>query len=306
MHLPLAPLAWPVAARRTSAIAAALLLSIGACSLDEPANLDDIEGNTNIIYAPYGHTIYLDFDGAELVPGPADDSHATPYVSALTNVTEPIQIPPMDTTYIGGDSAKEAIRAAVESHFAGMNVRIVTERPHPQGDYRAVVVGGQPFGGRQYAGVAPLVDCRVDNPNAVVHVASDYAVERWRNEYSVTDPLQLRLPIATAISHEIRHTLGLGHDDDPMSIMFFAAVPGQAEYATFKEGMVFMDDPNCRYNHFLAVPTDEYVFCGDNAPCDHYYQNGYLVAMDYYGMTPGGPGLGAQCTLADGSTVGLG
>jgi MYXO-CTERM domain-containing protein len=143
-------------------------------------------------------TIYVELDGSTLTHGSADDARA--------NVTSIVELAGVAAPF-GGDSAeREAVLTAVRDDFAAFDVRIVAERP-TTGEYvMAVVTPTNPFG--DGVSGAAVIDCADEaGPNGVVFAFFG------AGEAPAVD-------VASAISQEVGHSLGLEHVTDAADLLY--------------------------------------------------------------------------------------
>lgn len=154
-----------------------------------------------------GRTVFLNFDGQVLSCGD-DDSRQNK--ARLACPPESLtDTPPFSAAGYGCGSAaacKETIRGTLTALWSDWNIRFVTERPK-EGSYEMAMVGGSRGGA--ILGIAPL-DCMNDNANTVSFSFSN-------------DMAGLPCPeevLATTISQELAHALGLCHNDQEDGIMF--------------------------------------------------------------------------------------
>ena len=151
------------------------------------------------------HVLYLDFDGATVVRGPACSSSADLCSSVVKCESGRAVVPP----FSGTPAERAGITTLVRQYYAPFAIDIVDEKP-ASGSHTTCVVGGQPgdicFEGRA-AGVAPL-DCNDANGDVdIVFAFSDAS----RNDPHLT---------AVAIAQETAHSLGLEHTTLITDIMY--------------------------------------------------------------------------------------
>ncbi|MEK6606848.1 MAG: Ig-like domain-containing protein [Myxococcota bacterium] len=153
------------------------------------------------------HVVYLNLGGAELECGSDDDAETDRstiacYGGGLERIPPfaPAGYPCDDL-----DACKAVVAEALTTLWSyDWNITFVTERPE-SGDYEMVMVGGGGFGP---LGIAPL-DCGDANPRSVSFAFSEDAAFGCALE-----------TVATTISQELAHALGLCHNDVPNSIMY--------------------------------------------------------------------------------------
>src|SRR5262249_14126213 len=152
---------------RPVSVGISMMCLLGCMGMDDPGN--DVP--PNFPHRPGGthaHTIFLQFDGADMKPSPIGD--------ARTGDSELVHArshgPALDATSFGGDSARAEIAAAVARLFGDYDIRTAATRPQDTAEYVMVVIGGQAsdIGAPATArGYAPL-DCDDNNAHDIVFV----------------------------------------------------------------------------------------------------------------------------------------
>jgi hypothetical protein len=193
-----------------------LLFAPAAARGDEPTKFYSLDHDF-IVEAPpaqpamklidnYRLTIFLNFDGASLSQGGSDSKNNRTELIASASLAYPAM---GSWTKLGGrDKGITDIIAELKLLFMKVGVEFVTQRP-ASGDYTMAVVGGDGSGvvasGGDAVGISPL-DCKNSNKNDIVLIFGD------KLGGSAKD-------IAFVIAHELGHSFGLEHVDDPTSIM---------------------------------------------------------------------------------------
>ncbi|MEM6996585.1 MAG: Ig-like domain-containing protein [Myxococcota bacterium] len=218
--------------------------------------------------APTPATIYINFDGPTLTAGPADDAAAD--VTAIAELGDRVEA-------FGDDAAtRQAVLEAVRADFAPFDVRVVDSRPGG-GDYMmAVVTPTNPFGA-EVSGAA-VTDCfdaagRRDVVFAFFEAGGAPALE-----------------IASTISQEIGHAVGLEHVQDAADVLYPFAT-GFDPY--FNDTCLTLSAAaNCAEQHA--------VFC-DGAD----EQNSFAELLDAFGSSvdDASPPTVSVFGLADGDVV---
>src|SRR5262249_29204936 len=144
---------------RAVSVGISMMWLLGCSGVDDPGN-----GMTPRFPrrdGSHAHTIFLQFDGADVSPGDIGDARN----GASELVRKRSHVPALDWNAFGGDAGRVEITAAVAALFANYDLRIVAERPQDTDEYVMIVIGGQsgdidaPASARGYA---PL-DCEDDN-----------------------------------------------------------------------------------------------------------------------------------------------
>jgi hypothetical protein len=199
-----------------------IALSVAACGVDDPppGNCMSDPGNDMCQTYPmlggvHAHTVFLNFDGAHLIP--TDTGDARRDASDLLRISA--TIPPLDPSRYGGDL--EAVKNDIAQHtqelFSEFDMRIVTTRPTDTEDYVMVMVGGvaSNIGAPDSArGFAPL-DCSDGNSHDIVFVFADSLGGDF-----VEDPVGARRVVAAVVAQETAHSYGLVHTDNQSDVMF--------------------------------------------------------------------------------------
>lgn len=238
--------------------------------------------------------VYLNFDGAQLVaPTTVKGDHAARGESELVKRInkKTLNIPaakfPTDSPR---DIAIKLILADVKSHYRGLNVRWVTQRPIDD-RYSMVVIGGSSdllgIQDREL-GWGPT-DCKNQNDRNVAFVFSE-TINSPSGRWNSTQ-------IAATISQEVAHAFGLEHVEGPDDLLMrpVPAIVGQYRFGNACHRIV--PGP--------VVGPNDALGCGESPGCPKGQQNDKAVLTAILGAqaTPGGAGTGATTTTG-GSTPG--
>ena len=175
---------------------------------------------TTIGDAPW-QVVYLNFDGAQLKPGPSDSQQNTSIL-----VSGPVDYPAMQSLdkFGGKDAAIKAIVDKLKIIFATVAVKFVTSRPS-SGDYTMAMIGGNGQGINSSSGgaigVSPL-DCGNKNKNDICVIFGDKIAAGGSPSITM---------LATTTAHELGHSFGLDHIVDKGGIMYPQAL-GATQWAT--------------------------------------------------------------------------
>jgi hypothetical protein len=187
------------------------------------------------------YTLWLDFDGAMIDHGAADDATASPPLSLLASSAT--AFPAFDSTVAAPGVARADVIASivdrVRGKFAAYAVDVTTARP-AAGTYSALLVGGthDTIGAAAGEGGLAVEDCGNASDRNVAFV---FAGE--------LPPVNGgAVAVANIIAHEAGHGLGLMHTDDPSDLMYSVAAPqvtlagqfmlafGKGDYSSFSAG----------------------------------------------------------------------
>jgi len=188
-----------------------MMCLLGCMGMDDPGN--DMSPSFPHPGGTHAHTIFLQFDGADLSPSPLGDARTGQ--SELVHVRS--HVPAFDTTPFGGGSARDEITATVATLFGAYDLRVVPVRPQDTDDYVMIVIGGQPtdIGAPPAArGYAPL-DCDDNNAHDIVFVFADALAQDFAG-----DPHAAKLSVATVAAQESAHSFGLVHTNNTADVMF--------------------------------------------------------------------------------------
>jgi hypothetical protein len=204
-----------------------MMFLLGCMGMDDPRN--DVSPTFPRPGLSHAHTIFLQFDGADV--SPANQGDARTGESELVRTRS--RVPPFDQTQLGAD-ARQTIAQTMATLYASFNLRIVTERPTDTEDYVMVIIGGQPTDiGAPAAsrGYAPL-DCSDDNAHDIVFVFSDALAEDFAG-----DAHAILMSVAVVASQEAAHSFGLVHTDNSADVMYpYVEYPSGAQH--FASGKV--------------------------------------------------------------------
>lgn len=155
--------------------------------------------------------IFLNFEGAEIINDGFDDpENNKSWIPDYASVTIPPfnHEPHLKAPLSDRQSVIDALTGMVRHYFAPFNVLVTNVRPEPGTDYTMMMVGGSASLITAYpggmVGVSPL-DCRNSSSRDVA--------------FTFSDDLPSLDDIATTITHESGHNLGLNHVDNTSAIM---------------------------------------------------------------------------------------
>jgi Big-like domain-containing protein len=168
-------------------------------------------------------TVFVNFDGAELVAG-NDDARAN-----ATAIDELVGTFPG----YGGTSGRAAVLQAVEHDFDPYDVVIVDHRPD-SGNYTMAMVG--PVDSGRTLGIA-LLDCDDRFPNNIV-----FAFHGDGDGYTAASQ-------ANTISQELAHSVGLEHVDQSGDVMFPMSTGGDPAFLDQCSGIVPAPEIACPGQH---------------------------------------------------------
>ncbi|MEM6296836.1 MAG: hypothetical protein AAGA54_36570 [Myxococcota bacterium] len=194
---------------------------------------------------------FINFDGATLISG-ADD--------ARSNVTTIAGMAGEYPAFGGTEGYRASILQAARDDFAAFDVIVTDERPR-SGDYVMAMVGPK----------------ETDDPNRLGAAALDCDDAKTRNNvvfaYISADEGRTPDVVATTVSHEFAHSLGIEHVEDTGDIMFAKNLGG---------------DPSFR-NACVAVVGDNKCASVHARHCDEGLQNAYAELFSRLGpATPSG------------------
>lgn len=227
--------------------------------------------------------VFLNFDGAQLkAPPPGKGDHAARGESELVKRLKKQSLVIAPTTFptdTPKDLAIQVLLADIKSHFKGLDIRWVTERPIDD-LYSMVVIGGSSdilgIEDREL-GWGPT-DCGNRNPRNVAFVFPE-TITAQTGQWNSTQ-------VAATISQEMAHALGLEHVDGPGDLLM-RPVPALVGRYRFSE--------SCRpiVPGPVVGPKDS-LGCGASAGCPEGQQNDLAVLESLVGKaespTPGGTG----------------
>ncbi|MBC8072925.1 MAG: Ig-like domain-containing protein [Deltaproteobacteria bacterium] len=168
-------------------------------------------------------TVFVNFDGAELVAG-NDDARA--------NSTAITELAGSFPDY-GSGSGRAAVLQAVERDFDLYDVVLVDHRPS-SGNYTMAMVG--PVDSGSTLGIA-LLDCDDRFPNNVV-----FAFHGEGDGYTAASQ-------ANTISQELAHSFGLEHVDQSGDVMFPMSTGGDPAFLDQCSGIVPAPEITCPAQH---------------------------------------------------------
>lgn len=188
------------------------------CMGSTPIPMVPIDGNT----PPTGRqVVFLNFDGADLVSGGNDARSNTTMLLTTSSHAYPAMV--WGGSYGGKDKGMANVVLELKKLYYKYGVTFVTTRP-TSGDYTMAMIGGDGTnckqGGAGTVGIAPL-DCKNSSKNDVVLIFGS----------KLTNVRDLTFVIA----HELAHSFGLEHTDDPTDIMYPAL---SSTTTTWKSGNV--------------------------------------------------------------------
>jgi len=205
-----------------------MMCLVGCLGMDDPGN--DMGPSVSHPGGTHAHTIFLQFDGADLSPSPIGDARTGE--SELVHARS--HVPAFDPTQFGGDAARGEITAIVATLFAAYDMRVVPTRPQDTQDYVMIVIGGQPtdIGAPPSSrGYAPL-DCDDNNAHDIVFVFADALAQDFAG-----DAHAARLSVATVAAQESAHSFGLVHTANTADVMYpYVEYPTGAQH--FASGAV--------------------------------------------------------------------
>src|SRR5689334_4552062 len=122
---------------RAVSVGISMMFLLGCMGMDDPGN--DVAPSFPQPGGTHAHTIFLQFDGADV--SPASQGDARTGESELVHTR--CHVPAFDPTAFGAD-ARQTIAQTVAALYATYDMRVVTDRPADTDDYIMVIIGGQP------------------------------------------------------------------------------------------------------------------------------------------------------------------
>lgn len=248
--------------------------------------------------------VYLNFDGATLsAPPKGQEEHAAKLQSELVSRLgkTSLVIPP---ARFGGQYSRDIVLrlvvADVQKHYAGLGLRVVTQKPIDD-RYTMIVIGGKSdvLGLERELGWG-TTDCENKNPRNVGFVFSD-TINGMGDSWDTTQ-------VAATISQELAHTFGLEHVEGPDDLLMRPVPAKVSEYRFGDRCLAVVPGP-------AIGPTGP--GCKSNVGCPEQQQNDRAVLKQILGEsskpggTPGtgntsGGGMGNSTAAMPGSSAGPG